>query len=235
MSEFLQATAVQAGYGGALILKGIDLQLRQGEIGVIAGPNGAGKSTLLKSIFGLLTVHSGSIQLAGKAITNLAPDTLVKLGMAFVPQEKNVFESLTVEENLQMGAYLRRDNYTYMLEKIYQDFPPLAIKRKQPAGELSGGQRQMVAIARALMMEPQLILLDEPTAGLSPLFMEEIFVQIRSINTGGVSVLMVEQNARQALAIADRGFILAAGKNRYTDTGQHLLRDPEVAKSFLGG
>jgi len=155
--------------------------------------------------------------------------------MAFVPQEKNVFESLTVEENLQMGAYLRRDNYTYMLEKIYQDFPPLAIKRKQPAGELSGGQRQMVAIARALMMEPQLILLDEPTAGLSPLFMEEIFVQIRSINTGGVSVLMVEQNARQALAIADRGFILAAGKNRYTDTGQHLLRDPEVAKSFLGG
>jgi len=235
MSILLHVRALQAGYGGALILKGVDLELQRGEIGVIAGPNGAGKSTLLKAVFGLLKVHTGRIQLDGTDITNAAPDTLVKLGMAFVPQEKNVFESLTVEENLQMGAYLRRDNYAYMLEKAYQDFPPLAAKRKQPAGELSGGQRQMVAIARALMMEPDLILLDEPTAGLSPLFMEEIFAQIRSINAGGVSVLMVEQNARQALAIADRGFILAAGKNRYTDSGQQLLQDPEVAKSFLGG
>jgi len=226
---------VHAGYGGTLILKGVDLQLQQGQIGVIAGPNGAGKSTLLKSIFGLLTVHSGSIQLAGELITNVEPNVLVKRGMAFVPQEKNVFESLSVEENLQMGAYLRRDNYNHLLEKIYADFPPLAIKRKQPAGELSGGQRQMVAIARALMMEPRLILLDEPTAGLSPLFMEEIFAQILGINADGVSVLMVEQNARQALTIADQGFILTAGKNRYTDSGQHLLQNPEVAKSFLGG
>ncbi|HED13262.1 MAG TPA: ABC transporter ATP-binding protein [Gammaproteobacteria bacterium] len=226
---------MHAGYGGTLILKGVDLQLQQGQIGVIAGPNGAGKSTLLKSIFGLLTVHSGSIQLAGELITNVEPNVLVKRGMAFVPQEKNVFESLSVEENLQMGAYLRRDNYNHLLEKIYADFPPLAIKRKQPAGELSGGQRQMVAIARALMMEPRLILLDEPTAGLSPLFMEEIFAQILGINADGVSVLMVEQNARQALTIADQGFILTAGKNRYTDSGQHLLQNPEVAKSFLGG
>jgi len=235
VSEFLQVSSVQAGYGGALILKGIDLQLSDGEIGVIAGPNGAGKSTLLKAIFSLLTVHSGTIQLAGEEITNVSPDALVKHGMAFVPQEKNVFVSLSVEENLQMGAYLRRDNFTYMLDRVYQDFPPLAAKRKQAAGELSGGQRQMVAIARALMMEPRLLLLDEPTAGLSPLFMEEIFEQVRSINADGVTVLMVEQNARQALAIADRGFILAAGKNRFTDTGQHLLADPEVAKSFLGG
>lgn len=231
----LEATNVYGGYGGMNILNGVDMCIDSDEVGVIVGPNGAGKSTMLKAIFGLLKVTEGDICLRGESIRNVAPDRLVAMGMGFVPQEKNIFPSLTVEENLEMGAYIRPERTRAMLEQIYGFFPPLQEKRRQPAGELSGGQRQMVAMGRALMSEPSLLLLDEPTAGLSPLYMNEIFRQVKLINSAGVGVLMVEQNARQALAIADRGFVLAAGQNRYTDTGEALLNDPDVAKSFLGG
>jgi branched-chain amino acid transport system ATP-binding protein len=230
-----EATNVHGGYGGMNILNGVNMSLEADEIGVIVGPNGAGKSTMLKAIFGLLHVNEGNIQLRGESITNADPVELVKRKMAFVPQEKNIFPSLTVEENLEMGAFIRQDDFQPMLDKVYSFFPPLADKRKQPAGELSGGQRQMVAMGRALMTEPSLILLDEPTAGLSPLYMSEIFERIISINKAGVGVLMVEQHAKQALKIAHKGFVLVAGQNRFTDTGQNLINDPEVAKAFLGG
>ncbi|WP_028669695.1 ABC transporter ATP-binding protein [Saccharospirillum impatiens] len=231
----IECKNVHAGYGGMNILNGVNMAIESSEIGVIVGPNGAGKSTTLKAIFGLLTVSEGSIELRGDDISNLAPDKLVHKGMGFVPQEHNVFVSMTVEENLEMGAFIRRDDFSYMLERVYSFFPDLKDKRRQPAGELSGGQRQMVAMGRALMVEPSLLLLDEPTAGLSPLYMNEIFERVIAINESGVGVLMVEQNAKQALRIAHKGFVLAAGKNRFTDTGQNLLNDPEVAKSFLGG
>lgn len=231
----LDAKNLHAGYGGMNILNGVDMAIDPGQIGVIVGPNGAGKSTTLKAIFGLLHINQGEVLLNGDAITNTAPNDLGYKGMAFVPQEKNVFESLTVEENLEMGAYIRKDDFSHMLEQVYSFFPDLKEKRKQPAGELSGGQRQMVAMGRALMIEPSLLLLDEPTAGLSPLYMNEIFDRIIAINATGVGILMVEQNAKQALKIAHKGFVLAAGQNRYTDTGENLLNDPEVAKSFLGG
>jgi len=231
----IECTNIHAGYGGMNILNGVNMAIESSEIGVIVGPNGAGKSTTLKAIFGLLNVSEGSIELRGDPITNLAPDKLVHKGMGFVPQEHNVFISMTVEENLEMGAFTRRDDFSYMLERVYSFFPDLKDKRRQPAGELSGGQRQMVAMGRALMVEPSLFLLDEPTAGLSPLYMNEIFERVIAINESGVGVLMVEQNAKQALRIAHKGFVLAAGKNRFTDTGQNLLNDPEVAKSFLGG
>ncbi len=233
--NFLEVCDIHAGYGGADILKGVSLSLREGEIGVIAGPNGAGKSTSLKAVFGLLRVSKGAILLDGDDITNRRPQELVRAGMSFVPQEKNVFPSLTVLENLEMGAFVRRDDYGHMIERIFDFFPPLREKAHQPAGELSGGQRQMVAMGRALMTEPRLLLLDEPTAGLSPKYMSEIFEHVIAINRAGVTVLMVEQNARQALAIAHRGFILASGRNRHTGTGAELLADPEVARSFLGG
>jgi len=231
----LEVTGIHAGYGGMNILNGVDAIVEAHEIGVIIGANGAGKSTLLKAIFGLLHVSQGSIKLAGKDITNTAPDKLVRAGMAFVPQEHNVFPSLTVEENLEMGAFVRRDDFSHLIDQTYDYFPDLAEKRHQPAGELSGGQRQMVAMGRALMIEPSLLLLDEPTAGLSPRYMNEIFDRIIAINNSGVGVLMVEQNAKQALTIAHKGFVLANGRNRFTDTGEALLNDPEVAKSFLGG
>jgi len=231
----LEVKDVHAGYGAMNILNGVDAVIEAEEIGVIIGANGAGKSTLLKAIFGLLHVSQGTIKLDGKDIANMAPDKLVRAGMAFVPQEHNVFPSLSVEENLEMGAFVRRDDFSYLIDQIYGYFPDLAEKRKQPAGELSGGQRQMVAMGRALMIEPSLLLLDEPTAGLSPRYMNEIFERVVTINNSGVGVLMVEQNAKQALAIAHKGFVLANGRNRFTDTGQALLNDPEVAKSFLGG
>ncbi len=231
----LDARGVHGGYGGMNILNGVDMAIEAHEIGVIVGPNGAGKSTMLKAIFGLLTVTRGEILLRGEPIHNLPTNRLVQKGMGFVPQEHNVFPSLTVKENLEMGAYLKPRSVGRMLRQIYDFFPPLFDKRHQPAGELSGGQRQMVAMGRALMAEPSLLLLDEPTAGLSPLYMGEIFSQVKQINAAGVGVLMVEQNARQALAIADKGFVLAAGQNRFTDTGAALLADPDVARSFLGG
>lgn len=231
----LETRNIHAGYGGMNILNGINMSIDSGEIGVIVGPNGAGKSTSLKAIFGLLNINEGSIELNGENITNADPNTLVKHGMAFVPQEKNVFVSLTVEENLEMGAFLRKDSFKGTLDAVYHYFPDLRDKRYQPAGELSGGQRQMVAMGRALMIEPKVLLLDEPTAGLSPLYMNEIFDRVVAVNREGVGILMVEQNAKQALGIAHKGFVLAAGRNRFTDTGENLLNDPEVAKSFLGG
>ncbi|MFI8749679.1 ABC transporter ATP-binding protein [Vreelandella lionensis] len=231
----LEARDVHGGYGSMNILNGVNMTLYADEVGVIVGPNGAGKSTMLKAVFGLLNVNQGEILLKGQPIHNLPPNQLVERGMGFVPQEKNVFPSLSVKENLEMGAYLKPQNVKRMLEQVYEFFPPLVEKRHQPAGELSGGQRQMVAMGRALMAEPSLLLLDEPTAGLSPLYMNEIFDRVKKINAAGVGILMVEQNAKQALAIADKGFVLAAGQNRFTDTGAALLADPDVAKSFLGG
>ena len=231
----LATNNMHGGYGGMNILNGVNMVIEAGEIGVIVGPNGAGKSTSLKAIFGLLKVSEGSVELHGDNITNAQPNELVSRGMAFVPQEKNIFVNMTVQENLEMGAYLRKDNYQPTLESVYHYFPDLKDKRFQPAGELSGGQRQMVAMGRALMIEPSVLLLDEPTAGLSPLYMNEIFDRIVTINREGVGILMVEQNAKQALRIAHKGFVLAAGRNRFTDSGENLLNDPEVAKSFLGG
>jgi len=226
---------VVGGYGGAPILNGVNISIEQSDIGVIVGPNGAGKSTTLKALFGLLKVTSGSISFNGEEITNALPDRLVPKGLSFVPQEKNVFTSMSVEENLEMGAFTRRDDFTTTLDWVYDMFPVLREKRHQKAGELSGGQRQMVAMGRALMSQPRLLLLDEPSAGLSPKYVLEIFEQIVKINRSGVGILMVEQNARQALAFATRGFVLASGQNRFTGTGPELIADPEVAKSFLGG
>ncbi|MCO5145576.1 MAG: ABC transporter ATP-binding protein [Aquamicrobium sp.] len=231
----LEMTGIHGGYGGANILNGVNISIDANEIGVIVGPNGAGKSTTLKALFGLLTVSEGTILFGGGDITNKAPEALVRDGLSFVPQEFNVFPTLSVEENLEMGAFIRRDDFRPLIDKVYGFFPPLKDKRRQPAGELSGGQRQMVAMGRALMTEPKLLLLDEPTAGLSPRYMGEIFERIIEINAAGVGILMVEQNARQALALAHRGFVLAGGQNRFTGTGAELLADPEVARSFLGG
>jgi branched-chain amino acid transport system ATP-binding protein len=231
----LEMTDIHAGYGGANILNGVNIAIDADQIGVIVGPNGAGKSTTLKALFGLLTVSHGSVVFAGRDITNKAPEGLVSDGLSFVPQEFNVFPTMSVEENLEMGAFTRRGGYRHLIDKVYGFFPPLKEKRRQAAGELSGGQRQMVAMGRALMTEPKLLLLDEPTAGLSPRYMGEIFERIVGINAAGVGILMVEQNARQALALAHRGFVLAGGQNRFTGTGAELIADPEVAKSFLGG
>lgn len=235
MTPLVELDNVVAGYGGAPILNGINLEIFASDIGVIVGPNGAGKSTALKSIFGLLQVTGGAIRFDGQEIANQLPDTLVPLGLSFVPQERNVFTSMTVHENLEMGGFIRNDDISETLDEIYEMFPDLKAKRNQNAGELSGGQRQMVAMGRALMSKPKLLLLDEPSAGLSPRYMMEIFETVGRINKAGVGILMVEQNARQALAFASKGFVLASGQNRFTGTGQELLDDPEVAKSFLGG
>ncbi len=231
----IKLTNIHAGYGGMNILHGVEFSLLPGEIGVIVGPNGAGKSTTLKAMFGMLHCSEGSVIFNGHDITNKPPEKLAELGMAFVPQENNVFQTLSVQENLEMGAYVRRDDYSHLIDHVYEIFPALKEKRNQDAGELSGGQRQMVAIGRALMIEPKFILLDEPTAGLSPLFMSEVFDRIIAINKAGVTVAMVEQNAKQALGFAHKGYVLASGRNRFTDTGAALLADPDVAKSFLGG
>lgn len=226
---------VVGGYGGAPILNGVNMAIEQSDIGVIVGPNGAGKSTTLKAIFGLLKVTGGTIEFLGENVVNSLPDKLVPKGLSFVPQEKNVFTSMTVEENLEMGAFTRRDDFSETMAWVYAMFPVLAEKRRQPAGELSGGQRQMVAMGRALMSKPKLLMLDEPSAGLSPRYVIEIFETIVRVNKEGVGILMVEQNARQALAFASKGFVLAQGQNRFTGTGAELIADPEVAKSFLGG
>jgi branched-chain amino acid transport system ATP-binding protein len=226
---------VVGGYGGAPILNGVNMAIEQSDIGVIVGPNGAGKSTTLKAIFGLLKVTGGTIDFGGENIANSLPDKLVPKGLSFVPQEKNVFTSMSVEENLEMGAFTRRDDFRPTMDWVYSMFPVLAEKRRQPAGELSGGQRQMVAMGRALMSKPTLLMLDEPSAGLSPRYVIEIFETIVRVNKEGVGILMVEQNARQALAFASKGFVLASGQNRFTGTGPELIADPEVAKSFLGG
>jgi branched-chain amino acid transport system ATP-binding protein len=223
------------GYGAANILHDCTIRVGTGEIAVIVGPNGAGKSTAMKAIFGMLRLKHGRIVLDGENISHLTPQARVAKGMGFVPQNRNVFPALTVQENLEMGAFLRRDDIAETMEQVFALFPILKDKRRQAAGELSGGQRQQVAVGRALMTKPKLLMLDEPTAGVSPIVMDELFDRIIEIARTGLSILMVEQNARQALEIADHGFVLVQGENRYTDTGRALLADPEVRKSFLGG
>ena len=233
---FLIGDAMTGGYGrGADILHDCTIAVNPGEIAVIVGPNGAGKSTAMKAVFGMLNIHKGSVRLDGEEITHLSPQDRVAKGMAFVPQTSNIFTSLTVEENLEMGAFLRRDDIRVTMEQIFDLFPILRDKRKQAAGELSGGQRQQVAVGRALMTQPKVLMLDEPTAGVSPIVMDELFDRIIEVARTGISILMVEQNARQALEIANRGYVLVQGTNRFTDTGAALLADPDVRKSFLGG
>jgi branched-chain amino acid transport system ATP-binding protein len=231
----LEAHDLAGGYGGADILQGVSIEVDAHEIAVIVGPNGTGKSTAMKAIFGLVPLRGGSIRLAGEEVAGEKPERLVARGMGFVPQERNVFPTLTVEENLDMGAYLRRDGIAAAKDAVWALFPDLLPKRRQAAGELSGGQRQMVAIGRALMMQPRLLMLDEPTAGLSPKVMDEILDRVRAINTAGVAILMVEQNARAALAMADRGYVLQTGRNRFSGTGPELLANRDVALAFLGG
>ena len=226
---------LSGGYGEADILHDISLEINTGEIVVVIGPNGAGKSTAMKAVFGLLRLSGGSVHLTGEEITNMDPAQVVNKGVCYVPQTNNVFPTLTVHENLEMGAYIRKDDFRPRLQEIYEMFPPLAEKKRQAAGELSGGQRQMVAMGKALMLEPTLLMLDEPTAGLSPIYRNEIFQIVRQINDSGVPILMVEQNAKQSLAVASRGYVLVDGQNRTTGKGTDLLNDPEIAKMFLGG
>ncbi len=233
--KYLDGASMTAGYGNTMILNNCSIAVDKKEIAVIVGPNGAGKSTAMKAIFGMLSLSGGSVTLGGEDISNLSPQQRVAKGMAFVPQTNNVFPSMTVDENLDMGAFLRTDNIEETREQIYTLFPILKEKRKQAAGELSGGQRQQVAVARALMTEPSVLMLDEPTAGVSPIVMDELFDRIIEVRNYGLAVLMVEQNARQALEIADTGYVLVTGENRYTDTGDALLADTEVRKTFLGG
>ena len=233
--SLLEIEKLRAGYGDTAILHGIDLAAEAGELAVIIGPNGAGKSTLLKALFGLVATQGGQVRFEGADITGAPPERLAGLGMAYVPQERNVFPTLTVSENLEMGAFSVRGDLKPLLDAQYGLFPKLSRRRSQPVGEMSGGERQLVALARALMKTPKLLLLDEPTAGLAPKTTEEIFAHIRSINRTGIAVLMVEQNARRALEIADRGYVLAAGRNRFTGTGAELLANREMAEAFLGG
>ncbi len=224
-----------AGYGGVDIINNINLFVNEGEIAVIVGPNGAGKSTAMKCLLGMLNLTEGNVIFSDTEITSMLPQDRVKLGIAFVPQNQNVFTGMTVQENLEMGGFLRQDNIYETIEEIYQLFPVLKEKRDQPAGELSGGQRQQVAFGRALMTKPKILMLDEPTAGVSPIVMDELFSRIIEVGKTGVGILMVEQNAKQALAIADRGYVLVNGKNNREGTGKELLSNPEVRKSFLGG
>ena len=231
----LKINEITAGYGGVDIIKDINLYVNEGEIVVIVGPNGAGKSTVMKSILGLLKLTSGSVELTSKDITKMLPQDRVNLGIAFVPQSNNVFTGMTVEENLEMGAFLRTDKIQHTIDQIYELFPVLKEKRNQNTGELSGGQRQQVAFGRALMTMPKILMLDEPTAGVSPIVMDELFSRIIEVGKTGVGILMVEQNAKQALNIAHRGYVLVNGKNSREGSGQNLLNNPEVRKSFLGG
>lgn len=233
--SFLVGADMTGGYGAADILHNCTIAVERGEIAVIVGPNGAGKSTAMKAVFGMLKLRGGSVTLDGRDITALSPQERVQAGMAFVPQTHNVFAGMTVQENLEMGAYLRRDDISETLEQVFALFPVLREKRRQAAGELSGGQRQQVAVGRALMTRPSVLMLDEPTAGVSPIVMDELFDRILEVRRTGIAVLMVEQNARQALNIADRGYVLVMGENRFTDTGEALLANPEVRRSFLGG
>ena len=235
MSPVLIGENMTGGYGAADILHSCTIAVDRGQIAVIVGPNGAGKSTAMKAVFGMLTLREGAVRLNGKDITRLTPQARVAEGMAFVPQTNNIFPSMSVEENLEMGAFLRRDDFRDTMEQVFTLFPILRDKRRQAAGELSGGQRQQVAVGRALMTKPSVLMLDEPTAGVSPIVMDELFDRIIEVARTGISILMVEQNARQALDIADRGYVLVQGTNRFTDTGQALLADPEVRRSFLGG
>ena len=233
---FLIGDGMTGGYGAVDILHNCTISVEKGQIAVIVGPNGAGKSTAMKAVFGMLNLRGGAVRLDGEDITRLTPQARVRKGMGFVPQTHNIFTSMTVEENLEMGAFIRTDDTIRdTIEQVYGLFPILKQKRHQAAGELSGGQRQQVAVGRALMTQPSVLMLDEPTAGVSPIVMDELFDRIIEIARTGISILMVEQNARQALEIADKGYVLVQGANRFTDTGKALMADPEVRRSFLGG
>lgn len=236
-APFLIGENMTGGYGkdGPDILHNCTISVDKGEIAVIVGPNGAGKSTGMKAIFGMLNLREGSVTLDGEDITALSPQDRVVKGMGFVPQTSNIFTSLTVEENLEMGAFIRTDDFSDTMTQIYDLFPILKEKRNQAAGELSGGQRQQVAVGRALMTKPKLLMLDEPTAGVSPIVMDELFDRIIDVARTGIPILMVEQNARQALEIADKGYVLVQGANAHTGSGKELLADPDVRRSFLGG
>ena len=233
--SYLRAEHMTGGYGGADILTDCSIAVERGQIAVIVGPNGAGKSTAMKAIFGMLALREGRVTLDGQDITALKPQERVARGMAFVPQSRNVFTSMTVRENLEMGAFLREEGIAETMEEVFTLFPILREKAGQRAGELSGGQRQQVAVGRALMTRPGLLMLDEPTAGVSPIVMDELFDRVLEIGRSGIAVLMVEQNARQALEIADIGYVLVNGQNRHTGTGAELIGDHEVRRSFLGG
>tara|TARA_B100000902_G_scaffold292787_1_gene279233 strand:- start:65 stop:772 length:708 start_codon:yes stop_codon:yes gene_type:complete len=234
--SYLVGNKMTAGYGkGPDIINSCSIQVDRGEIVAILGPNGAGKSTAMKAILGLLTLKSGSIILDGEDISKLSPQDRVKKGISFVPQTKNVFAELTVKENLEVGAFLRQDNVSDVIDEIYELFPILKEKSSQIVGQLSGGQRQQVALGRALMIKPSVLMLDEPTAGVSPIVMDELFQHILRVKQTNVGIIMVEQNAKQALSISDRGYVLVTGENKFEGSGGELLKDPEVRRSFLGG
>ena len=235
MTKFLSCTNMTGGYGGENIIHGCDIEVDRNQIVVIVGPNGAGKSTAMKAMLGMISLKEGSLKLDGLDISKLTPQDRVAAGIAFVPQTMNIFSELTVEENLEMGAFLREDNVKETIEEIYNLFPAMKDKRNQLAGELSGGQRQQVAVSRALMTRPKVLMLDEPTAGVSPIVMKEIFERIITIKNSGVAIVIVEQNAKQALNIADFGYVLVGGENKFSGEGQALLNNQEVRKSFLGG
>ena len=231
----LSVKEVSSGYGEANILNKVNLRVEPGQIVSIIGPNGAGKSTLLKTIFGILKPNHGTVSLKGEEITGLRPDKIAQKGIGYVPQVSNVFPSLTIEENLEMGAFIRNDDFSQRLAEIYTLFPVLEERKKQKAGHLSGGQRQMVAMGRALMVDPQVLLLDEPSAGLAPVLVGSIFEKIIEINATGVSMIIVEQNAREALGMAHHGYVLAMGKNVLDDKGEALLKNENVGRLYLGG
>jgi ABC-type branched-subunit amino acid transport system ATPase component len=233
--SLLQVDAVTSGYGDMEILHGVSIAVDTGEIVTVIGPNGAGKSTLMKTIFGLLRPTAGRITFAGCEITGLAPDQIVRRGMAYVPQVENVFPSLTVRENLEMGAFILTHDFSGRIEEIYELFPILKDRRRQRVGKMSGGERQMVAMGRALMLKPKLLMLDEPSAALAPNLAAMIFDRITAINEDGVAILIVEQNAKESLKLSDRGYVLAGGRNRFEDTGKNLLVNEEVGQLYLGG
>jgi ABC-type branched-subunit amino acid transport system ATPase component len=231
----LEAREVHAGYGGMEILHGVSVEVGEREVVTIIGPNGAGKSTLMKAVFGLLRPSRGTILFRGEQIDGLRPDSIVRRGISYVPQVDNIFPSLTVEENLEMGAFIRTDDFRPRLGHIYELFPVLRVRRRERVGRLSGGERQMVAMGRALMLDPALLLLDEPSAGLSPLLVETVFQKIVEINRTGVAILIVEQKARESLRLSTRGYVLAAGQKRFEGTGTALVEDEEIARLYLGG
>ena len=232
---FFVGENMTGGYGGPDIITSCTVNVNRGEIVAILGPNGAGKSTAMKAMLGLLNLKSGKVIIDGKDISKLTPQDRVKEGIAFVPQTRNVFTGLSVQENLEMGAFLREERTEEIIEEIFALFPILKEKKAQIVGELSGGQRQQVALGRALMTKPSVLMLDEPTAGVSPIVMDELFDHILKVKKTNVAIIMVEQNAKQALSIADRGYVLVTGENKFSGTGKELLNDPEVRRSFLGG